>query len=52
MEWEIELLHLFVSGGHNYVGRHGQGSLDHGIEDPGGSGGIGILITRITTRGR
>ena len=34
MEWEIELLHLFVSGGHNYVGRHGQGSLNHGIEDP------------------
>ena len=33
MEWEIELLHMFVSGGHNYLGRHGKGSLDHGIED-------------------
>ena len=32
-EWEIELMHLFVSEGHNYVGRHGKGSLDHGIED-------------------
>ena len=34
MEWEIELVHLFVSEGHNYVGRHEKGSLDHGIEDP------------------
>jgi MOSC domain-containing protein YiiM len=33
MEWEIELVHLFVSEGHNYVGRHGKESLDHGIED-------------------
>ena len=33
MEWEIELVHLFVSEGHNYVGRHEKGSLDHGIED-------------------
>ncbi len=34
MEWEIEVVHLFVSEGHNYVGRHDKGSLDHGIEDP------------------
>jgi len=34
MEWEIELVHLFVSEGHDYLGRHGKESLDHGIEDP------------------
>ena len=33
MEWEIELRHMFVSEGHNYLGRHGKGSLDHGIKD-------------------
>ena len=34
MDWEINIIHLFVSGGHNYRGRHGKGSLDHQIEDP------------------
>ena len=33
MEWEVELLHMFVSDGHNYVGRHGKGSMDYQIED-------------------
>ena len=33
MEWEVELLHMFVSDGHNYVGRHGMGSMDYQIED-------------------
>lgn len=33
MSWDVELIHLYVSGGHNFVGRHGKGSLDHGIED-------------------
>ena len=33
MEWDVELVHLFVSGGHNFAGRHGKGPLDHGIED-------------------
>ena len=33
MEWDVELVHLFVSDGHNYAGRHGKGSLSHGIED-------------------
>lgn len=33
MEWDIELLHMFVSEGHNFAGRHGKGSLEHGIED-------------------
>ena len=32
-EWEIELIHLFVSEGHNYAGRHEKGSLDNGIDD-------------------
>lgn len=30
---KIEVLNLYVSPGHNYVGRHGKGSLQHGIED-------------------
>jgi MOSC domain-containing protein YiiM len=33
MEWNIELRHLFLSEGHNYLRRHGKGALDHGIED-------------------
>lgn len=32
-EWRVELVHLFVSDGHNFVGRHGKGALNHGIED-------------------
>lgn len=34
MDWEIDIIHLFVSGGHNYKGRHEKGSLDYEIEDP------------------
>ena len=34
MEWEIDIVHLYVSGGHNYQGRHGKGSLDYQIDDP------------------
>ena len=33
MDWEIELVHLFVSEGHNFSGRHGKGALNHEIED-------------------
>jgi len=33
MEWDVELLHLFVSDGHNFVGRHGKDALNHAIED-------------------
>lgn len=33
-EWEIELIHLFVSEGHNFSGRHEKGSLDFEIESP------------------
>ena len=33
MEWEIDVIHLFVSDGHNYRGRHGKGSLEHKIAD-------------------
>lgn len=29
----IEIKHLYVSAGHNFVGRHGQEALSHGIED-------------------
>ncbi len=28
---KIDLIHLFISPGHNYFGRHGQESLDHQI---------------------
>ena len=34
MTWEIDIVHLFLSSGHNYKGRHGKGSLDHTINDP------------------
>ncbi len=27
----VEILHLFVSPGHDFKGRHGLGSLDHGV---------------------
>ena len=30
---KVEILNMYVSPGHNYVGRHGKGSLQHGIED-------------------
>lgn len=33
MDWNAELLHLYVSPGHNYRGRHGKGSRDLPIED-------------------
>ncbi len=33
MEWEAELMHLFVSEGHNFAGRHGKGALDYTVED-------------------
>ena len=33
MDWEIELVHLFVSEGHNFNGRHGKGALNHEIDD-------------------
>jgi len=30
---KIEIRHLFVSPGHNFIGRHGKEALDHGVED-------------------
>lgn len=33
MNWEIELVHLFVSAGHSYKGRHGKGSMEQAVED-------------------
>lgn len=33
MEWDVELKHIFVSPGHNFVGRHGKGAKDFEIED-------------------
>jgi len=30
---KIEIKHLFVSLGHNFIGRHGKEALDHGAED-------------------
>jgi MOSC domain-containing protein YiiM len=32
-EQMVEVTHLFISPGHNYYGRHGKGSEDHGIVD-------------------
>lgn len=33
MEWKAEVVHLYVSVGHSYRGRHGKGSLRQEIED-------------------
>ena len=30
---KVEIRHMYVSAGHNFVGRHGKGSLKHPIED-------------------
>lgn len=33
MTQDVEILHLLVSGGHNYRGRHGKGSLINHVEE-------------------
>lgn len=33
MEREVEILHLYVSGGHSYRGRHGKGSVENPVEE-------------------
>lgn len=30
---KVEIMHMFVSPGHNFAGRHGKDALDHAIED-------------------
>jgi MOSC domain-containing protein YiiM len=32
LEWDAELRAIFVSGGHDYWGRHGEGRMQHGIQ--------------------
>lgn len=32
MEEALRILHIWVSPGHDFVGRHGKGRLDHGLE--------------------
>jgi molybdopterin-guanine dinucleotide biosynthesis protein A len=32
-EWDAELRKIFISAGHDFVGRHGAGRLDHGITE-------------------
>ncbi|MEK7953282.1 MOSC domain-containing protein [Luteolibacter soli] len=31
--WDARLLHIFVSAGHDYWGRNGEGRMQHGISD-------------------
>lgn len=31
--WDGRLLHIFISPGHDYWGRHGEGRMRHGISD-------------------
>ena len=33
MNWAVNVLHLFVSPGHSYRGRHGKGSVNNPVED-------------------
>ena len=31
--WNAKLLHIFISSGHDYWGKHGEGRLQHGITE-------------------
>lgn len=33
-EWEAELRHIFISAGHDYYGRQGEGRMQHGVTAP------------------
>jgi MOSC domain-containing protein YiiM len=33
-EWKAELRHIFISAGHDYWGRQGEGRMQHGITSP------------------
>lgn len=33
-EWQAELRHIFISAGHDYWGRQGEGRMQHGIDAP------------------
>ena len=32
-QWDARLLHIFISSGHDYWGRNGEGRMQHGIAD-------------------
>ena len=33
-EWKAELRHIFISAGHDYWGRQGEGRMQHGVTSP------------------
>ncbi|WP_367871756.1 MOSC domain-containing protein [Luteolibacter sp. Populi] len=51
--WNAKLLHIFISSGHDYWGRHGEGRMQHGISDLAEAecvGGMGLIGDRYFNR--